>query len=141
MTELPRGIRNNNPGNIDRDGTAWEGLALDQSSDPRFCVFVDAWHGIRALTKILLSYQEADKLTTIRQMINRWAPPVENDTSAYVNFVAGRMGLAPDTRFDINDPHLCAMMVSAIIAQENANYVYPAATINEGLALAGIAVT
>jgi hypothetical protein len=135
---LPRGVRNFNPGNIDRDGTQWDGLAADQSSDPRFCVFTSAVYGIRALIKILISYQETDGLKTVRTMINRWAPPSENDSTAYVDFVAGRMLISPDTVFDIMDWNLCAMMTEAIIAQENANYAYPTATITEAMQLAGV---
>ena len=48
--ELPRGIRNHNPGNIDK-GADWEGLADDQSSDSRFCVFKDPVWGIRAMAR------------------------------------------------------------------------------------------
>jgi len=35
---IPRGIRNHNPGNIEK-GDPWQGLAADQSGDPRFAVF------------------------------------------------------------------------------------------------------
>lgn len=136
MTDT-RGVRNRNPGNIDRDGTAWEGLAADQT-DPRFCVFTTPEYGIRALTLILLSYQEKDGCKTIRSMINRWAPPVENDSLAYINFVAGRIGISADTVFDIHDAALCKPFVAAIIAQENADYAYPDDVLSAGIAMAGI---
>jgi hypothetical protein len=88
MTDQPRGIRNNNPGNIDRNTTKWQGMADDQSSDPRFVVFKTPQAGIRALAKILLTYQNHDGLKTVRGIIGRWAPAVENNTSAYVAAVA-----------------------------------------------------
>jgi hypothetical protein len=135
---LPRGIRNNNPGNIDRDGTEWQGMAVDQSGDPRFIVFISPEYGIRALGTVLHNYQTAHGLRTIRGMINRWAPPVENDSLAYVDFVAGYVGLAPDTEFDFADYNFALPFTNAVIAQENANYAYPMATVDVGLSLAGI---
>lgn len=137
---LPRGIRNFNPGNIVRDGTNWEGLSADQSADPRFCVFTSPEYGIRALIKILISYQHTDGLKTVRAMVNRWAPPVENDTGSYIDFVAERMGLDPDVVFDVEDPDRCRAMTNAIIAEENANYTYPATIISAAMAMAGINV-
>ncbi len=52
---LPRGVRNNNPGNI-RLGIAWNGLAPEQT-DPDFCQFITPQFGIRALCIVLLTYQ------------------------------------------------------------------------------------
>jgi hypothetical protein len=134
---LPRGVRNNNPGNV-RRGQPWEGLA-PQQTDPAFCQFIDAQHGIRALALILNSYQAVDGCMTVQQMINRWAPPSDdNPTTAYVDFVAGRLGLAPDGQPVISDPAVMAAMVNAIIAQECANYAYPADVVAAGIALAGV---
>jgi hypothetical protein len=135
---LTRGIRDNDPGNIDRDGTQWEGLSPNQSSDPRFCVFVSAPYGIRAIAMILINYQDKDGLHTIQDMINRWAPPNENDTAAYIKFVAGRVGISADANFNIKDYAFAAPMVEAIIAMENSGYAYPEGVLDAGLALAGI---
>jgi hypothetical protein len=135
---LPRGIRNNNPGNIDRDGTAWDGLAPDQSSDPRFCVFTSAIFGIRALEKVLMSYKQTHGLRTLRGMIGRWAPAVENNTSAYLDDVVRRSGFGPDVEIDIQALEVASKVVPAIIAHENAGYSYPAETISSGLLAAGV---
>jgi len=131
----PRGVRNNNPGNIDRDNTEWEGMSPDQSSDPRFIVFTTPEYGIRALVKILQSYQR-EGFKTINEMIGRWAPSVENNTTAYQAFVAARVGVSGNVPIDLADPLLCESMVAAIIAQENANYTYPRAVVQQGVALA-----
>lgn len=131
-----RGIRNNNPGNI-RLGTAWDGMTPTQT-DGSFCQFVDAEHGIRALAKVLITYQDQHNLHTVRGMINRWAPPVENNTSAYVSFVSERMGVTPDAVVNIHNLATAHAMTVAIIAQENAGYSYPAATVDAGLKLAGV---
>lgn len=52
----PRGIRNNNPGNIKKTSDKWEGLNADQSKDDTFCQFSDAKYGIRAMAKLLYKY-------------------------------------------------------------------------------------
>jgi len=86
MSVKPRGIRNNNPGNIRRNGDPWQGLAETQG-DKEFFTFATPVYGIRALARTLITYQDRHGLRTIRQIISRWAPPVENDTESYVKAV------------------------------------------------------
>lgn len=124
-----RGERNHNPGNIDRNATKWQGMAEDQSGDPRFVVFKDDVSGIRALAKVLLSYQRKHGLKTVRQIINRWAPPVENDTGAYVNHVAKLLNVGPDDAVDVSQPEILEPLVVAIIKHENGRCIYDDATI------------
>ena len=85
-----RGIRNHNPGNI-RHGEQWQGLAKEQT-DPAFCVFTDNIYGCRAMLKILQTYVNKYKCSTVRDIISRWAPATENNTSAYVLYVANALG-------------------------------------------------
>ena len=119
-----RGERNNNPGNIDRSTIRWEGMSADQSSDDRFIVFQTPQFGIRALAKILLNYQDVHHLDTIRQIIDRWAPPSENDTGAYVTDVAADVGVGPDDKIDLNDAAILTKLVTAIIRHENGRVIY-----------------
>ena len=94
MAQEPRGLRNNNPLNIDfNPANKWQGLDRDQPSDGRFCRFVSMAYGIRAAAALLVSYQDRYGLNTVRGIIGRWAPPVENDTNAYANTVARRVGV------------------------------------------------
>lgn len=132
----PRGIRNHNPGNIDRTGDKWQGMAADQSSDSRFVVFAAPQWGIRALVKVLLSYQRKHGIKTIRGIINRWAPPVENNTDAYVNQVAKACGVDPDDTIDIENKAVLRALVSAIIKHENGQQPYGAGVIDLGIDLA-----
>ena len=54
----PRGIRNNNPGNI-RHGANWQGLNPNgRNIDSAFCVFESPVFGIRALAKVLINYKK-----------------------------------------------------------------------------------
>lgn len=81
----PRGLRNNNPGNI-RHGEKWQGMAVNQT-DPEFVQFESLTWGIRALVVLLQTYRRKHRLTTVRGIITRWAPPSENDTEAYIRAV------------------------------------------------------
>lgn len=114
--KLPRGIRNNNPMNIRRDGTAWFGMALDQD-DPEFVVFDKPEYGIRAGARILKTYAR-EGITTIREAITRWAPPVENNTQAYITNVCAACALDQDQTIDLNSQSILFGMVKAIILQE-----------------------
>jgi hypothetical protein len=128
----PRGIRNNNPGNINRDGIEWQGMAADQSSDPRFVVFTDPVWGIRAIAKILINYGQHG-VSTVRTAIMRWAPPTENDSTAYVQAVARALMVAPDAKIDLHDKATLISFVQAIIRHENGSQPYPLATIVDGV--------
>lgn len=129
---MTRGIRNNNPGNI-RHGDPWEGRA-ELQPDPEFVTFTDPKWGIRAIARIMRTYRDRHGLKTIRQMITRWAPETENDTAAYVDHVASQLGLHPDEPIDLEA--VMHRLIAAIIAHENANYSYPVATVEQGIALA-----
>jgi hypothetical protein len=143
MPATPRGVRNCNPGNIDA-GQAWIGRATPEEMTPaqraekRFAVFKAPEWGIRAIAKLLQTYQAKHKLKSVRAIINRWAPPVENNTSAYVRAVAKAVGVTPDAPIDVTDYDTAVRLVDAIIAHENAGYRYPSETVRRGLALAGV---
>lgn len=141
---LPRGIRCGNPGNIDRTGVRWQGMASDQSGDPRFIVFDDAPWGIRAIVRVLRSYRDKYGLTTVKGIISRWAPPVENDTDAYYNTVAKKLGVDPEAEIDIDDLDTLRGLIKAIIRHENGpnpaepdGAWYPDDVIDEGIRRAG----
>lgn len=134
MTDTrPRGIRNNNPGNLDyHDGATWRGLAnppyelREDGSRGRFCAFKTPFFGLRALCKVLLTYQSKHGLRTIRQMIERWAPTTENDTDAYVKRVAKHIGLPADMKI-VFDRAVLALMAQAIARHENGGEFYDVA--------------
>ena len=131
----PRGIRNNNPGNIIRSGISWTGekASIDET---HFEVFDTPEHGIQALCKLLLSYQERHGLNTVRGIINRWAPPVENDTGAYVAAVASAIGIAADEPLDLHSPSVLLPFAEAIIRHENGMQPYTLAQLTQGVDVA-----
>lgn len=137
MTTPTRGERNANPGNIDRvAATHWQGQSADQSGDPRFVVFDSPEWGIRAIAKELLTYQTKHACGTIREIINRWAPPVENNTKAYIAAVATDCGVAPDDQIAVTDPETMQRLVKAIIEHENGRVIYSDAQIADGVSRA-----
>lgn len=113
-----RAVRNNNPGNI-RQGIQWQGLMPreqmnpDQAAETQFCVFLSPQWGFRAMATIFHTYADKDKITTLRQAINRWAPRTENNTDAYVADVCNRLVWNPDSPFPFHDQaHLAALLVA-----------------------------
>lgn len=140
-----RGIRNNNPGNIDRrSANKWQGrmprdrMTMAQRGEQRFEVFATPAWGIRAICILLITYFDKHGCNTVAKAINRWAPPVENDTSAYVTQVARAVGVKPDSFIDLHEYRRLRPMVEAIIRHENGSQPYSADVIEEGLRLAGV---
>lgn len=129
----PRGIRNNNPGNIRRSGSKWQGMAATQT-DTAFVQFVAPEYGIRALAKLLTNYYTRDGLNTVRAIISKYAPSNENDTSAYAEAVSRALGVNPDTVISVPQ-HLTAL-VEAIIKHENGQQPYQIAQIHTGVNMA-----
>lgn len=136
MTATPRGIRNHNPGNIDRTAERWQGMAADQSGDKRFAVFSAPVWGLRALAKVLLSYQRKHGLRTPAAIIGRWAPPAENDTGAYARQVAKTLGVGVNDQIDLQRPETLQRILPAIVQHENGQQPYSAALIAEAVRLA-----
>lgn len=127
-TSGARGLRNNNPGNIRKSADKWQGLAAEQS-DPAFFIFKEPKYGVRALGKILQTYRNKYGLQTVRDIIARWAPPNENNTTSYVNSVARALNVTADEKIDVYArlPDLAA----AIIRHENGSNPYTAAEIKQ----------
>jgi hypothetical protein len=120
----PRGIRNNNPGNI-RWGDEWKGLvSKPQRTDKSFCQFTGPEYGIRAMVVILRNYQRKYALNTISGIIHRWAPPNENNTQAYIDSVARALGVEADQRIDVTDSRVMIPLLEAIIKHENGQQPY-----------------
>lgn len=140
-----RGLRNNNPGNIDyQPSNPWNGLDAAKPSDGRFCRFISPEYGIRAMARVLRNYTKRDGLPgvggpgidTVKEVINRWAPPSENVTSAYVVQVAKAVGVNPDIPINIADRTTLATLIAAIIRHENGLQPYSVELILRGIDMA-----
>ena len=133
---VPRGVRNKNPGNIDRTSTVWQGEDRSQDAlrrEPRFCVFTTPEAGFRALAKTLLTYQNKHGLRTVRDIINRWAPPVENNTEAYITQVAREVGVGSREVVSLSKQVPLQRLVTAIARHENGGLFWDAAVIEAGV--------
>lgn len=119
----PRGIRDNNPGNLRPlpNGQTWNGQT-GVDADPsmgNYCQFVDPPHGFRALVENLHSYQTHDGCDTLLKVFTRWAPSEDhNNPDSYASFIASRIGVGlEDTyMFDNNGFFIAA---KAICQEEN----------------------
>lgn len=116
-----RGIRNNNPGNIRVSKDQWEGMTGD---DGAFVTFDSPESGVRALGKNLLSYGRQG-YDSIEKIINRWAPPNENDTQAYIDSVVAATGIPATQSLDLSDPDTLSSLAQAISFHETGSQYDP----------------
>lgn len=132
----PRGLRNNNPLNIERTGDRWRGMSTEQR-DPRFVQFVAPEWGVRAAVVILRNYQKRYHLHTLTEILHRYAPEVENHTKRYIERVSSRAGISPDTHLDLTDRELVSRLIEAMWLVE-CGVPGDRETIERGLDLAGL---
>lgn len=122
---LPRGLRNNNPGNI-RFSSAndWVGkIPYSQNKDAgkAFEQFTHIHFGIRA--KMVLIYNKVNSGTnTIAKLIANYAPPSENDTVAYINQVVSMTGIDRNAVIELNEQSLIALCKAISLMENGANF-------------------
>jgi hypothetical protein len=88
--------RNNNPGDIEWGKFAQAHGAT--ASDGRFAKFPTPEAGFDAMRALFQTSGYKGK--TVAQALNRWAPPVENQTNAYIVSVCKWTGCKPDDIID-----------------------------------------
>ena len=118
---LPRGIRNCNPLNIRRSKDKWKGMKALQS-DAQFVQFESLEWGWRAAFYLLTrTYYHKYRLYTIRAIVTKWAPAIENNTKAYINNVSRLTGIDPDEPLGIpsEKPSRWIALGTAMAIQEN----------------------
>jgi len=125
--KVPRGIRNNNPGNIRDFGIPWEGLAGKDNAD--FCKFKSAHHGLRALSRDMIT-KIGNGVNTVDKIISKHAPPNENDTSSYIKHVARIVSNGDRHKVLKADDSTLALLVKTIVKHENGKMPYSDAEIN-----------
>lgn len=80
-------------------------------------------YGIRAGFIILRKYISGysgltQKFNTVDKIIRRWAPPTENATQKYIDFVAKDMGISPHQTISFPNKSLMVDLVYAMIFVE-----------------------
>lgn len=115
---LPRGIRNNNAGNLVQTNIPWQGkIDLSENTDSRFEQFQDPVYGLRAMYKDIINDIKRGA-NTLDKLITQYAPKFENNTQAYINFVAKETGLNPNEEIPLN-ADVIVKLGKAIVVKEN----------------------
>ena len=115
---MSRGLRNCNPGNIRHSSTRFKGEKRP-SRDESFKEFSAIEWGYRAMFVVLDTYARRYGLTTIAQMIARYAPANENFTDGYIRFVVRTSGIGADEQIDSRSPRDMVPIVAAMSQIEN----------------------
>jgi hypothetical protein len=84
---------NNNPGNL-----RFAGQAGAVPGEGGFAYFSSPYAGYKALEKQMRV--DADRGLTLRQLIEKYAPPEENDTELYIQQIADQLGVSENTKID-----------------------------------------
>ncbi|KPA87285.1 hypothetical protein PF66_06195 [Pseudomonas asplenii] len=127
-----RGIRNNNPGNLNFVGQA--GASLERPGG-RFAKFQTMEEGLGALVKQLRRYA-ARGIKSIRDIVNTYAPASDgNDTGAYMRALSKALGIGIDDQVDLSNNAQVAALVRGITAHENKGYQLTDDQVNAGVRL------
>lgn len=133
---VARGIRNNNPMNI-RKGDNWLGLA-EKQDDKDFCVFTHHKFGIRAFCKIILNYNRMYGINSVRCIVDRYAPPSENNTTSYIEHICSYLGVDKDESLKVHNSSVMLKLCKVFIKHECGCIPYTDNEIRQGMSLAGI---
>lgn len=127
---MTRGFRNHNPCNLRTLPlpAIWKGqMGVDNNPGGPFAIFgdldgqeADFW-GLRGAARNFKSYQTRDGCLTMGQVIQRHAPPDDdNNTQAYVAFVCKGMGIDPDVPVSLaTSPQLMLRLIKQVVREEN----------------------
>jgi hypothetical protein len=135
---MPRGIRNNNPGNIRNVGGGknnWKGkVNLEDNRDgvrlkggkfmirKEFEQFKSMEFGIRAMTVLIRNYIKRYGLDTIEKIIPVYAPAVENNVEAYIKHVVRMSKIRRDAVIDYRDKETLYSLIRAMCFHENGKH-------------------
>lgn len=131
-----RGVRNNNPGNIRKSKDQWEGAIGD---DGEFVTFDSPESGARAMAKNLMSYGRQG-YDSIDKILNRYAPPEENDTQAYIDAIVAATGIPATQSLDLNDPDTLVTLSQAMSFHET-GHRYDPSVFQQGVSRATNGIT
>lgn len=127
-----RGIRNNNPGNIRHNkANKWQGASKNQP-DNEFVRFDSMVYGLRAMARLLITYQDKYKANTISKLVKRWAPEAGDrngsapggeytqNTKGYIAHVAALSGIGKDEVVDLHQSKFLKPILKAMVFHETA---------------------
>lgn len=109
----PRGIRNNNPGNLKLTNIPWKGKIPNHlNTDGIFEQFENWYYGVRAMWKDI-SGDILEGKNTIRKLITEYST---TDRGEYIDFVSSFTGVGKDSRLLEADMYV---LLDAISRYEN----------------------
>lgn len=120
---MTRGEALNNPGNIEHGPQTWQGQTSDQP-DAKLVKFATPEDGLRAIVKTLQTYQRKG-IFTIAGAVTRWAPPIENNTQAYIDDECAHCSASPGSPF----MRTFLLFIRGLITHEQGRCIYPDAQI------------
>jgi hypothetical protein len=105
----------------------------------RFAVFESPEWGFRALVILLRNYKMLYGADTVQKIVDRYAPPNENNTSAYAHFVAEKVGVLPNVQINLTIPKIMFSLAKAITQYESGSWApyWHDDDLRAGMALAG----
>lgn len=115
---LPRGIRNKNPGNIIRTNDVWIGQKATQS-DAKYVQFDAPVYGFRAMKRLLDSYQRLG-INSIEGIVRRWSNDIsEQDKRSYISSVVQRTKVGASEVYPFDNREKLIDLMIAIHTHEN----------------------
>ncbi|MDR2916011.1 MAG: structural protein P5 [Tannerella sp.] len=95
-------MKQNNPLNLRNSKDNFLG---EIETENGFKAFSEMKYGYRAAFRTLNTYIKKG-FDTVDKIINRWAPPSENNTSSYITFIVKQTGFLPSHKFSVNSEEL-----------------------------------
>lgn len=119
-SNLPRGIRNMNFGNVRPlpNGQQWAGqTGVDTDG---YAIFATPQDGLKAAATNLQAYA-AKGINTLNGIVSTWAPKGDgpNDPVAYAHYLAGKLGVDPNEKLDLSDKTVQQNVLRGIFDFEN----------------------
>lgn len=117
-TNAPRGIRNNNAGNIKIANNNWLGkIPVINNTDGVFEQFDTYIYGVRAMIVLLRNYALNYGDNTINTIINRYSPDPNKDN--YKSFVSTFTGIPINQPMDLQNKDTMRKLVQGMTRFEN----------------------
>lgn len=129
----PRGIRNNNPGNLNYVGQA--GATKEGGEGGRFAVFESMEHGVAALYKQLQIYFKRG-VNTLSSIVKTYAPASDgNNVDSYISALSRATGKGANEAIDSGDTATIARLMKGIVDHENGKGYISSSDIMGGIQL------
>lgn len=130
---LPRGVRNNNPGNLNFANQT--GATKESGENGRFAVFGSMQEGAAALYRQLQLYMKRGN-NTLSGIVNKYAPAGDNNNvGAYISALMKATGKGANEAIDSGDTGTIARLMKGIVDHENGKGYVSASDIMGGIQL------